>query len=445
MGELRWGARLYWAAIILAALGLFGLLLVSTSRRGDHGVVLALAFTALLVLAHRFPLHVAPQTKLTLDTAVLFAAVLLFDPLGAVALAGLGTLLAQGIGRRGWLAALFNSAQAMLRVGAGALPLAAVGWDVARLSFTQPEQLLGLAAAAGAMHIVNALVILTMVALQMGLALLPAWRHGLALAGVEEIAQVALGLLAAAIVDVHPWALPLLVLPALVVYRALERHVQLRQQTLAAVEGLAAIVDLRDRYTAEHSRRVADVARELAIALDLSPEEVERIERAARMHDVGKILVDPEVLAKAGRLDATEWEQVRRHPVTGAEILGRFPQLALATRYVRHHHERIDGGGYPDGLRGEAIPLGARIIAVADALDAMTTARPYRPALASQAVLAEFVRQRGCQWDERVVTALLELVAQGRIVLEPERGKRSADAARSATTSNTHMGSVVGR
>ena len=429
MGELRWAARLYWAAVILAAVALFGLLLVGTSRRDDHGVVLALAFAALLILVLRFPLHVAPQTKLALDTAVLFAVTLLFDPVVAMALAGLGTLLAQGLDRQGGLAAPFNSAQAVLRVGVAALPLAAVGWDVARLSFAQPERLLGLAAAAGAIHVVNVLVVQTMVALQTGLALLPAWRHGLALAGVEELAQVALGLLAAAIVDVHPWALSLLVLPALVTYRALERHVQLRQQTLDAVEGLAAIVDLRDRYTAEHSRRVAAVARELAIALDLSPEELERIERAARMHDVGEIIVEPGLLAKAGRLDAAEWEQVRRHPVTGAEILGRFPQLALATRYVRHHHERIDGGGYPDGLRGEAIPLGARIIAVADALDAMTTARPYRPALASQAVLAEFVRQRGCQWDERVVTALLEAVARGRIVLEPERGVRSADAA----------------
>ncbi len=437
MGELRWAARLYWVAAILAALALFGLLFVGTSRRDDHGVVLALAFAALLILVLRFPLHVAPQTKLALDTAVLFAVTLLFDPVVAVALAGLGTLLAQGLGRQGWLAALFNSAQAMLRIGVAALLLAAVGWDVARLSFAQPEQLLGLAAAAGAIHVVNALVVQTMVALQTGLALLPAWRHGLALAGVEELAQVALGLLAAAIVDVHPWALSLLVLPALVTYRALERHIQLRQQTLDAVEGLAAIVDLRDRYTAEHSRRVADVARELAIALGLSPEEAERIERAARMHDVGKIIVDPGVLAKAGRLDAAEWEQVRRHPVTGAEILGRFPQLALATRYVRHHHERIDGGGYPDGLRGEAIPLGARIIAVADALDAMTTARPYRPALTPQATLAEFVRQRGYQWDERVVAALLELVAQGRIVLEPEHSRSGADAAPSFVIAET--------
>ncbi len=437
MGELRWGARLYWVAVILAALALFGLLLVGSSRRADHGVALALVFAVLLILVRRFPLHVAPQTKLTLDTAVLFAVVLLFEPVVAVALAGLGTLLAQGLGRRGGLEALFNSAQAMLRVGVAALLLAAVGWDVARLSLAQPEQLLGLAAAAGAIHVVNALVVQTMVALQTGLALLPAWRHGLALAGVEELAQVALGLLAAAIVDVHPWALPLFVLPALVIYRALERHVQLRQQTLAAVEGLAAIVDLRDRYTAEHSRRVAAVARELAIALHLSPAEVERVERAARMHDVGKIIVDPGVLAKAGRLDAAEWEQVRRHPVTGAEILGRFPQLALATRYVRHHHERIDGGGYPDGLRGEAIPLGARIIAVADALDAMTTARPYRPALTSQAVLAEFVRQHGHQWDERVVAALLELVTQGRIVLEPERGRGDADAAPSFVIAET--------
>ena len=414
-------ARRYWAGTLCAALALYAFALTLT--RPDAGTeqrpALALAFAGLLILAKLFPLHVALKTKLTLDTIVLFAAILLFDPVTAMTVAGVGTLLTHAIRRKEWVQALFNGAHAMLRVGVGTLLLAVVAWDPAHLTFNQPAQLAMLVVAAGAMYYLDVLVIATMVALQVGLPLAKVWRQSLGLAGAEEFSQLGLGLLAATIVDVHPWALPLFLLPALAIYRSLERHVQLRQQTLDAVEALADMVDLRDRYTSAHSYRVASFARELAIALGLSPQEVDLIERAARVHDVGKVTVDSAILTKEGPLTDEEWAHLKRHPVTGAEILGRFPQFALATRYVRHHHERIDGTGYPDGLSGDAIPLGARIIAVADALDSMISARPYRPAFAPEVVLAEFSRQRGRQWDHQVVDRLLELVNEERIALSP--------------------------
>jgi HD-GYP domain-containing protein (c-di-GMP phosphodiesterase class II) len=147
----------------------------------------------------------------------------------------------------------------------------------------------------------------------------------------------------------------------------------------------------------------------------LDPDEVDLIERAARVHDVGKMVVDQTVLSKRGNLDANEWRTLQQHPVTGAEILSRFPLLALATSYVLHHHEAIDGTGYPDQLAGDAIPLGARIIAVADSFDAMASARPYRGALPREVVLREFETKAGTQWDATVVSALLALVESGRI------------------------------
>lgn len=415
MHELRWPAKLYGSGVILAAVSLGVGTALAAPRAADHGVLLALAFTALLVGAKRFPLHVAPKTKVTLDTVVLFAAVLLFDPVVAMALAAAGTLLAQWLGRQGGFQTLFNSAQAVLRVGVSALLLVLVEWDVARVSFAHPEQLLILAGAAGVMYVLDALIVQMMVAAQTGLTPRLVWRQALRLGGAEELAQLALGVLAAAVIDVYPWALPLFLLPALAIYHALERHVQLRQQTVEALDALAAIVDLRDCYTAAHSQRVAAVARELAIALRLVPAEVELVERAARVHDVGKVIVNPAILAKEAQLTDAEWVELKRHPITGAEILSRFPQFARATSYVRHHHEWINGRGYPDGLRGEAIPLGARILAVADAFDSMASARPYRPALPSDRVVAEFARRRGQQWDDRVVAALFGLLDEGRI------------------------------
>lgn len=263
MVTLRRPARVYWGGIVAAALGLFALTLLGNGHPGGARLPLAVAFAGLVVLVKRFPLHMAPKTKLTLDTTVLFAAILLFEPVVAMALAGVGTLVAQLVGRKGWLQGLFNSAQAVLRVGVGALLLAGAGWDTARLSFGQPVQLLMLVAAAGAIYTIDTLVTATMVGLQTGRAPLWVWRQTVGLTATEEVAQFALGLLAAAAVDAHPWALPLFALPALAIYRSLERHVRLRQQTLQAVEALAGIVEIRDRDTAVYSRRIATFAREL--------------------------------------------------------------------------------------------------------------------------------------------------------------------------------------
>lgn len=264
MMTLHWRARLYWGGIVGTALGLFALTLLGGGHLEVARPPLAVAFAGLVVLVKRFPLHMALKTKVTLDTTVLFAAILLFEPMVAMALAGAGTLVAQLVGRKGWLQGLFNSAQAMLRVGIGALVLAGAGWDTTHLSFGQPIQLVMLAVAAGAIYMIDTLATATMVALQTDRAPLRVWRQTVALTATEEMAQLALGLLAAAVVDVHPWALPLFALPALAIYHSLERHARLRRQTLQAVEALAGIVDIRDRDTAAYSRRMATFARELA-------------------------------------------------------------------------------------------------------------------------------------------------------------------------------------
>lgn len=383
-------------------------------------VLLAVAFTGLMTLAYVFPLHFAFKTKLTLDTSVIFASVLLFEPGMAMLVTGAGTILGQTIRREPWVQSLFNGSQTILQAGAGGLLLVLVGWEHQTLRFNQPDQVVMVATAAAALLIVNTAAVAIIVGLQSGLSPLKVWYESIQFGAAEELALLALGLLGAVVVNVHPWTLPILFLPAVVVYRSLERYIQLRQQTLDAVESLADIVDLRDPYTAHHSRRVAVYARDLATTLDLDPDEVELIERVARVHDIGKVVVDREVLTKAGRLSDDEWAQLKQHPVSGSEILSQFPLFVLGASYVRHHHESFDGKGYPDGISGEQIPLGARIIAVADSLDAMASARPYRKALPTDVVLSELQRGRGTQWDARVVDALLQLVEEGRISLSPD-------------------------
>jgi hypothetical protein len=192
------------------------------------------------------------------------------------------------------------------------------------------------------------------------------------------------------------------------------QHAALRDQTqvrrLAAVMLLAETLDLRHPSTAEHSRTVGAHARSIACALGLEPERVERIHAAGVLHDLGKLGVSDTILAKIGALDDKEWGEIRGHPDTGARILENAGLDDIAT-WVRAHHERIDGAGYPESLSQEDIPIEARILAVADAFEAMTSDRPYRSGMSRAQACEELRRCAGTQFDAAVVDAFLSTLA----------------------------------
>lgn len=148
------------------------------------------------------------------------------------------------------------------------------------------------------------------------------------------------------------------------------------------IESIVAAMDARDAYTAKHSDRVADMVLVLAAALDLSEDETTLLHMAAHLHDIGKIAVPDSVLRKAGPLTSPEWEEMRRHPVTGYEILRKVDDFKEIAVLVRHHHERWDGRGYPDGLSGDQIPISAQVVAMADVYDALVSKRVYKDAYA---------------------------------------------------------------
>ena len=188
---------------------------------------------------------------------------------------------------------------------------------------------------------------------------------------------------------------------------------------LGAIRALAAALDARDPYTAGHSERVSALSVLIARQLALSEAEVDIIRLGALLHDIGKIGVADHILRKPGPLSADEFEQIRRHPGLGARILRKVPFLEPHLAIVELHHERPDGKGYPFGLLGDNIPLDARIVHVADAFDAMTSARAYRPARAAAVALVELQRYSGSQFDPASVDALRDALAQSSSA--PER------------------------
>jgi HD-GYP domain-containing protein (c-di-GMP phosphodiesterase class II) len=192
--------------------------------------------------------------------------------------------------------------------------------------------------------------------------------------------------------------------------RNLDLLKQTESLTVGVVKALVSAIDARDSYTHGHSERVAWTARRIAQAMEIGFDECEQIYITGLLHDIGKIGVRDEVLRKPGRLTPEEFEEIQKHPEIGFSILEGLNRMEYMLPGVLYHHERMDGKGYPDGLVGDDIPLDAKILAVADAWDAMTSSRPYRNAMSREQALAIMRDGAGQQWDETVVEFFLQVV-----------------------------------
>jgi putative nucleotidyltransferase with HDIG domain len=388
------------APAVLLTAGLLGL---PAAAPGDP--VLMAVLMLLAAAATNFPVMVSPRLKADASPAVYLAAVLLFSPATAVALIGGSRLLgeavlcvrrnpATGYHRREPIDLVFNTSALMVSGGLAALAYRASDASLAGAVLAAAVMYAastGLDVIAGGLHNKrNPLEIWVEVASA-------DWKQ----TGALYVAGYLLAVLSAG----RPWLALVMMIPVAAIQLALTRSMQLVAQTIAAVETMADVVDRRDPYTFRHSQSVADHSVRIAQTMGLPDREVELIRIAARVHDLGKIAIPDEILHKQGRLTEAEFELMKKHPETGAEILAKFPEYRRGRELVLAHHERIDGLGYPRGLVGAAIALGARVIAVADSWDAMTSDRPYRKALDAQVALGELLRGRGTQWDPAVVEA----------------------------------------
>jgi diguanylate cyclase (GGDEF)-like protein len=201
-------------------------------------------------------------------------------------------------------------------------------------------------------------------------------------------------------------------------------------EVLSTIYALAATLEARDKYTYGHSRRVSRYAVAVAEKLNLRPEQVALVSAAALLHDIGKVGIPDNVLNKDGKLLDEEWELLKQHPRLSATIIGHVPSLSACLAAVKHHHERWDGAGYPSGLKGEAIPIEARILSVTDAFEAMISERPYRSALSFKQAIAELEKCSGTQFDPGIVRAFIPIAlatAPDDIELEMQRVRQEPD------------------
>jgi len=415
--------RLIPIVILLSVINCGALLLIAARWLPQNLDVWTLTTLVILVslvlLAEQLDIDLPiPCTRVTISvsSAINFASVLTLGPVLGIVVSVLGTLLDDLIQRREPIKIFTNANNYALQAAvAGAIyfSLATEGSPLANV-----RNFAAMLLAALASSVVQTVLLGLVLSVASSTSAWYLWRSMARGLLVEFLALPALGSLFPILAEEHPLALVLMVIPLLGPYLAFRDYRQLHHETQSTFELLADLLDRRDPYTAAHSQRVAQLT---SLILDEFPElpadEREAIVLAARIHDLGKVATSDLILRKPGRLSDDEFAVIKRHPVDGSEILRHLSPYRHIVEIVRHHHERWDGRGYPDGLAGEAIPFGSRVIAVADTYDAMTTDRPYRRALTHEEALAELRRGAGTQFDPAVVAAFERALARANAMV----------------------------
>ena len=422
------------------ALTALGVLVTLAQPPGDLAALLALA--ALVAAGQALALQ-ADAGSISVGAVGALAGAALIGGGAAVALALAAVVVDVAVRRPPVYTSLYNLGVLTAAGLAAALVFALGPYGVATLG----SALFGLAA--GAVYfLVNTSLLSFAIAAEDDLSEVDVWRENFAWLAPYYLAYGFVGaVIAIAYADVHIYVLAVFLAP-LVLMRATrvgqlrasresasrleeanhtihrqnvsleEANRLLRRRSTEALEGLAATVDARDAYTAGHSRRVRELALKIGVEIGLSEPELEMLGHAALFHDIGKIAVPDSILMKPAGLSPSERAVMQIHPVEGAEIVCRLGFLADAVPAIRHHHEHFDGSGYPAELSGTEIPLGARIIHVADALDAMMNARVYRPGRELAGALEELRRKAGTQFCPRCVDAAVAVAVRDVTVAE---------------------------
>jgi len=398
------------AAAVLAA-AWAGTPLLSLDLVSLQNLLVAAGLAAAVVLAGRYPIHLQYRTKVLLTTVPIYLAATLLPPVLAALCAGLGVLVLQLLERQRKGSLPSDIATAVSRwVIVAALSSWAAHWALSGPLATA----LTLLAAALVMLAGDVVTSAFEIAPMSGEPPVYVMAATIQSAGVLEAAQYVLGVLGALAARQQIWALLLLILPTYIIYTAFKHSKEMYNGTRQLLESMADAVDLRDAYTGYHSRRVAEYTRGVLKEMNVRGAEAELIYVAARVHDIGKIGVPDVILNKPGRLTPDEKRIMDSHPDRGAELLARYSDFARGVDIVRHHHESWDGRGYPTGLKGLDIPFGARVIAVVDSYDAMTSDRPYRAALTMPQALRVLNDGRGQQWDATLVDAFARHLSAGQ-------------------------------
>ena len=370
----------------------------------------------LVISAEKFVINTPRGGAFVTVTAALdFAIIILFGPGIAAWFGLLEALVSSGLARKvPFYKLLFNSGQYVLTSGTAALVFHMLGGDIHTANFI--SFVLAFIACVPIYFFVNNALTCTVIALTEKISPIRVWFVNFRWTVSHDLILAPLGFVVALLyAKVGSWSIFAFVAPLALARYVYKLYMDLRDAYFDSIAALASALDASDPYTRGHSDRVTEYAKITARAMKLSEKEIESIEFAGRLHDIGKIGIDRSILRKRSMLNARERAEMQKHPVMGSEIAKKLKFLKNAESYVAYHHERFDGSGYPKGLKGEEIPIGARIMGVVDAFDAMTSDRSYRPALTVEVAVQELEKGAGKQFDANIAEVFIGLIRSGEV------------------------------
>lgn len=377
----------------------------------------AVAFLLTAFLCDAWSLKTLANINTSVAFLPLFAAIMLFDHPVPMAISGLTAVIAETfVRKKPAQRVLFNTCQYMVAIGLAGVVYAALGGHAILGGSSTPGQefafkvvpFVGLVIT---YFVINQGSVALALSFSSDLTIRESWDRVGGGARVYDLLASSLAILLAFLyVKLQLVGLVVVVFPIFLVRQLYHMNLQLQDEMEEKLELMVKAIEARDPYTSGHSRRVAEYAGALARDLQLNARDVDAVKRAALLHDVGKIYEEfAPLLRKEDKLSAEERIVMQTHVTRSAELVETVSKLkGPVLEAIRHHHENYDGSGYPEGLSGETIPIGARIIMIADTLDAMTTDRPYRTALGFEQVVAELRKYSGRQFDPRIADVLIK-------------------------------------
>ncbi len=405
--------KIYIGLIIVSAIALFIYLIPFFPSLSSIWWVI-IFFIIISIFAEFIPVDLPVGGVISIGFPIDFVLILVYGPALAMLITALGALIGEIIERKvSWYKIIFNTSQYALTAGIAGIAYQQAGGVVGAQNifrFILPATICALTYC-----IVNITLFVMVVSFAQNVRIKTIWRTSIKEMIPSYIAEAPMGFLMAIVyVEVGIIGILLFFLPLLLARRSFELYTKMRKVYLDTIRALAAAIDAKDPYTKGHSERVAEMSLALAQELNLSDKDIENIEYTALLHDIGKIGIADNILGKESNLTNKEFDKIKEHTIMGAKIIEPVDFLKNSYKAIYHHHEKYNGKGYPDGLKSEDIPLSARIIAVADAYDAMGSDRPYRKKLNHIQILRELKEQSKKQFDPEVVKALISVLDRER-------------------------------
>ncbi|MEW9082371.1 HD-GYP domain-containing protein [Caldanaerobacter subterraneus] len=397
---------------IVIALGL-SFLIYSMLKISKDTIPNIILFGLFAALAESMPIYVTKEIAVSVGFAIDLMALLILGPYEAAIVATIGVLFQFGRYPDGkirhvfnfpYYKTLFNTSELALSVGIAGLVFQYLGGFPG--TYIYPQHLFAAILAAVIYYILNAFIVAELVALLINKSLMYILTKDFKWTIPNFLFLAFLGIvMTEAFVRIGYISFVLLFIPLFMVRYMFKLYIDLKQSYYDTINVLMKALDAKDKYTAGHSQSVERIAALLSRELGLSESHIERIRIAALLHDIGKIGVKEEVLNKPGKLTDEEMNLIREHPVKGYEILSEVPSLKDVALWVRYHHEWYNGSGYPDGLKGEEIPLEAQILSLADVFDALVSDRPYRDAFSQEEAYKIILDHEGTQFSPKLIDA----------------------------------------